>query len=169
MYHSCGPCWHSLPAERSRCLRRGNDIRVWNADHIPFCLFLRLREVLSARHGSRRIHVRGRLSTSDITHDYTAFINRLLGRRSPIIDIEHMQLFCPASLHYLLTATDYTQPTMKSIHNIYPLRYWLGLLPLPLPVKRAAIGTALALRLDKIPVGCDVGNLLTISRKPLPG
>jgi SAM-dependent methyltransferase len=102
-----------------------------------------------------------------VTHDYTAFINRLLGRRSPIIDIEHMQLFCPASLRYLLSASDYTQPTMKSIRNVYPLRYWLGLFPLPLPVKRAAIRTALALRLDKMPVGFDVGNLLTVSRKPL--
>jgi len=29
-----------------------------------------------------------------VTHDYTAPLNRLLGRRSPIIDIEHLQLFC---------------------------------------------------------------------------
>lgn len=101
-----------------------------------------------------------------ITHDYTAFINRLLGRRSPIIDIEHLQLFCPTSLRYLVTAAGYVEPAMTSIRNVYPLRYWLGLLPIPAPVKRGAIKTLRALRLDQMPLGFNVGNLLTVARKP---
>jgi hypothetical protein len=28
-----------------------------------------------------------------VTHDHRGRLNRLLGRRSPIIDIEHLQLF----------------------------------------------------------------------------
>jgi SAM-dependent methyltransferase len=101
-----------------------------------------------------------------ITHDYTALINRVLGRRSPIIDIEHLQLFCPASLRFLMNATGYVQPAMTSIRNVYPLRYWLSLLPIPMPVKRAVVGTTQALRLDRMPVGFNVGNLLTVAWKP---
>ena len=37
-----------------------------------------------------------------VCHDRTAPLNRLLGRRSPIYDIEHLQLFDPRSLRGLL-------------------------------------------------------------------
>jgi SAM-dependent methyltransferase len=101
-----------------------------------------------------------------ITHDYTAALNRLLGRRSPIVDIEHLQLFCPEALRYLVTEAGYVEPVLTSIRNVYPLRYWLGLLPISMPVKRAALGATRALGLDRMPVGFNVGNLLTIARKP---
>ncbi len=66
-----------------------------------------------------------------MTHDYRAPINRLLGRRSPIIDIEHMQLFCPASLDRLLGEAGFADIAIRAIRNRYPLRYWLRLRPLP--------------------------------------
>jgi hypothetical protein len=56
-----------------------------------------------------------------ITHDYTALINRALGRRSPIIDIEHVQLFCPEALRFLVSATGYSVTDIRSIRNVYPL------------------------------------------------
>lgn len=101
-----------------------------------------------------------------ITHDYTASLNRLLGRRSPIVDIEHLQLFCPRSLRYLVTVAGYAEPSIISIRNVYPLRYWLGLLPIPIAVKQAILGATRALNLDRVPVSLDVGNLLTVARKP---
>lgn len=36
-----------------------------------------------------------------VTHDYQGLLNRLLGKRSPIIDIEHMQLFCKQAIKQL--------------------------------------------------------------------
>ena len=37
-----------------------------------------------------------------ITHNADGALNRMLGRRSPIIDIEHLQLFSPDNMTFLL-------------------------------------------------------------------
>ena len=103
-----------------------------------------------------------------VTHDYTALINRVLGARSPIIDIEHLQLFCTASLRHLVSAAGYSVQDIRSIRNVYPLSYWLRLLPMPLSMKRAAIGVTKAAHLANRPIGVNVGNLLTVARKPMP-
>ncbi|MGX7705841.1 class I SAM-dependent methyltransferase [Methylobacterium sp. Gmos1] len=102
-----------------------------------------------------------------VTHDYRAPINRLLGRRSPIIDIEHMQLFCPASLRRLLGEAGFGEIGIGAIRNRYPLRYWLRLLPLPGPLKPAGLAALEALGLGQRSVGLNVGNLLSVARKPL--
>jgi SAM-dependent methyltransferase len=102
-----------------------------------------------------------------ITHDYTAWTNRALGRRSPIIDIEHVQLFCPASLRYLVEAVGYRLNDIVAIRNVYPLSYWMSLLPLPGALKQGILGATRAVRLAQIPVGLNVGNLLTVATKPL--
>ena len=101
-----------------------------------------------------------------ITHDYHAPINRLLGRRSPIIDIEHMQLFCPQSLRYLIDAAGFVQPRIKPIRNTYPLRYWLSLLPISGWPRRMLLACVRRLRLDAAPVSFNVGNLLAVAQKP---
>jgi SAM-dependent methyltransferase len=103
-----------------------------------------------------------------ITHDYTAPINRMLGARSPIIDIEHLQIFCPEALRYLLSTTGYMLNGVQAIRNVYPLSYWMRLLPLPLMLKRAALAATNALRLAQRPVALNVGNLLTVAQKPIP-
>ena len=102
-----------------------------------------------------------------VTHDYRAPINRLLGRRSPIVDIEHMQLFCRASLQRLLARTGFSEVAITAIRNAYPLRYWLRLLPLPGAMKTAGIACADATGLGRLRVGLNVGNLLTVARKPV--
>jgi SAM-dependent methyltransferase len=101
-----------------------------------------------------------------VTHDYTAPLNRLLGRRSPIVDIEHLQLFCRSSLDRLLNDAGLAPLTTTAIVNRYPLRYWLRLAPLP-PALRRAIGGLLRLAgLDRACLGINVGNIMAIGRKP---
>lgn len=104
-----------------------------------------------------------------VTHDYAAPLNRMLGRRSPIIDIEHLQLFCRASLDRLLRDAGLPPLAMRSLVNRYPLRYWLRLTPLPGGLKRAVAAVLGVTRLDRIRLGVDVGNLLAIGRKPASG
>lgn len=101
-----------------------------------------------------------------VTHDYTAPINRLLGRRSPIIDIEHLQLFCRSSIGKLLASSGFVTVEITPLVNRYPLRYWLRLAPLPGPVKKLGRQTLAVLGLSGLRIGVNVGNLLTIGRKP---
>jgi SAM-dependent methyltransferase len=101
-----------------------------------------------------------------VTHDYTAPLNRLLGRRSPIVDIEHLQLFCRSSLDRLLTDAGLKALAMSTIVNRYPLRYWVRLAPLS-PSVRSVIGGLLRVTgLDRACLGVNVGNVLAIGRKP---
>jgi SAM-dependent methyltransferase len=59
-----------------------------------------------------------------VTHDYRGRLNRLLGRRSPIIDIEHMQLFSERSIRTLFEATGYLNVRVERFVNRYAFRYW---------------------------------------------
>jgi len=102
-----------------------------------------------------------------VTHDYTALLNRLLGRRSPIIDIEHLQLFCPASLDWLLRDAGLAPEATRALMNRYPLRYWLRLAPLPDSLKYMAARLLRLLHLDRVELETNVGNLLAIGRKPV--
>lgn len=101
-----------------------------------------------------------------IAHDSLAWINRLLGRRSPIIDIEHLQLFCRPSLDALLTASGFSTATIAPLVNRYPLRYWLRLTPLPPALKDGFARIFALLGLGKARVGMNVGNLLAVGYKP---
>lgn len=102
-----------------------------------------------------------------VTHDYAAPLNRLLGRRSPIIDIEHLQLFCRPSLDRLLGDAGLPPQQISALVNRYPLRYWLRLTPLPGGMKRI-VGDLLGfIGLGGVRLGVNVGNLLAIGRKPI--
>jgi SAM-dependent methyltransferase len=100
-----------------------------------------------------------------ITHNYRGTLNRLLGRRSPIIDIEHLQLFSLPSIRALLENSGFSGIKVMPFWNRYPLRYWMRLLPLPLTRKRALIGLANRTGLGGIPVAANVGNMLSIGYK----
>jgi SAM-dependent methyltransferase len=98
-----------------------------------------------------------------ITHNANGALNRLLGRRSPIIDIEHLQLFSPDNLPVLLDRAGFRDTKIESFKNTYPLRYWLRLAPLPMKQKILAMADAIGLGPLSIPA--NVGNILTTAWK----
>ena len=71
-----------------------------------------------------------------VSHNYRNWLMRLMGARSPIIDIEHLQVFSPSSLAKALIRAGFDAPAIESFANRYPLHYWFRLLPLPRLVKR---------------------------------
>ena len=100
-----------------------------------------------------------------VVHNWQGWLNRALGLRSPIIDVEHLQLFNPRSITYLLEKSGFKSVKVQAISNSYPLRYWLRLTPLPNRAKnllgRIIEGSGVA----RIRVPLRVGNILAIARK----
>ncbi len=101
-----------------------------------------------------------------VCHDRRAPINRLLSMRSPIIDIEHVQLFSPRSVMELLRRGGLEEIGHRTIRNRYPIRYWARLLPLPVGVHdrlgRRLEGDGIGAR----PVALNVGNMLAWGQAP---
>lgn len=95
-----------------------------------------------------------------VTHDYRSLVNRLLGKRSPIIDIEHMQLFSERSVRHLFESAGYSNITVKAFVNTYSLRYWMRLAPLPRSMKSAMSGLISCLGMGNVKLGVNVGNLI---------
>ena len=101
-----------------------------------------------------------------ICHNRRALSARLLGRKSPIFDIEHLQLFSPVSARYLLEQNGYTKVKVVPVVNRYPLRYWLRLLPLPRDLKLSLIRTLDWLGAGGWSLSIPVGNIAVIGFKP---
>ena len=90
----------------------------------------------------------------------------MLGRRSPIFDIEHVQLFSARSVSTLLREAGFERVEVHPLRNRYPLRYWLQLAPLAGRLK-AALRTSLeAVRLDGRPATLGAGNIFAVAYKP---
>ena len=104
-----------------------------------------------------------------VCHDRRAPLNRLLGRRSPIMDIEHLQLFSRASARALLERAGFGGVEVAPITNRYPLHYWLKLAPLPRRVKRPLVAGARSDRLRSFALALPVGNLAVTGVRPRLG
>lgn len=100
-------------------------------------------------------------------HDYRSWSARLLGRRSPIYDIQHLQLFSPLSLGRLLENTGLTEVSIRPLCNRYPLSYWLRLLPLGHAAKGRVLSLVTHLGLDKRTLSLCPGNLVAFGLKSL--
>lgn len=71
-----------------------------------------------------------------VDHNYRAFLNRLLKEKSPIYDIEHLQLYSPKSLRCLLESAGFEKISIQPLINTYPFQYWFKLFPFPTSLKQ---------------------------------
>ena len=102
-----------------------------------------------------------------VTHNRRSTVNRLLGKRSPIIDVEHMQLFSDVSLIALFKRTGYEHIEVKAFPNRYALHYWLRLTPLPPFLKNLILKVLARMRWDSCKLSLNVGNTMGVGFKPL--
>jgi len=160
----------AAPPHRRPWIRQGvfeeQDFEPESFDLI--CCFMTMEHVLDpkviAAAALRLLRPGGAFVT--VTHDYRGRLNRLLGRRSPIIDIEHMQLFSDSSIRILFETTGYSNVRVERLINRYAFRYWWRLAPAPGPIKRAVAKSAEVVRFDRVKLGVDVGNAITSGVKP---
>lgn len=100
-----------------------------------------------------------------VVHNWQGFLNRALGLHSPIIDVEHLQLFNPSSLNTLLKLAGFDDIKIITICNRYPLKYWLRLTPLSPKLKEVIDAILKKLVLSDIILPMRVGNILAIGSK----
>lgn len=101
-----------------------------------------------------------------VCHDRRAPVNRALGLKSPIVDVEHMQLFSPRSIVELLQRGGLVDVGREVIRNRYPMRYWARLLPLPSAAAGALDGALERTGLARRPLSFGVGNQIAWGVKP---
>jgi SAM-dependent methyltransferase len=118
-------------------------------------------EPLALLKGARRL-LRPGGAFAAVCHDHRAPLNRILGRRSPIYDLEHLQLFSRPSLAKLFVRAGFQRVRVVRISNRYPLGYWLRLFPLPGAIKGPAQTLLKATGLARLGLSLPVGNLWAV-------
>lgn len=101
-----------------------------------------------------------------ICHNHESLSTKILGRKSPIFDIEHLQLFSPKSAKEILMRSGYIDIEIRRVHNKYPLYYWIKLLPFLKPnAKRRLIPLLKKNFLGRLPIYMPTGNIAVIGYK----
>lgn len=70
-----------------------------------------------------------------VCHDRFSIVNRILREKSPIFDIEHLQILNKVGVKLLLERHGFVDVKVRPISNKYPIAYWLLLSPIPKVVK----------------------------------
>jgi SAM-dependent methyltransferase len=95
-----------------------------------------------------------------VTHDYGSFVNKFLGKRSPIIDIEHMQLFSKISIFELFNRCNFYDILVSPFENRYSVAYWIRLAPFPDRLKLGLLKLIKYIGCDKFKLKIGVGNII---------
>lgn len=98
-------------------------------------------------------------------HDVESLSAKLLKDKSPIIDIEHIYLFSKKTMRQIFEKHKFTIIEIKGAKNVHFLNYWIYLFPLPQPLKKTALKIFESLRLDKLKIRVNPGNLYLTARK----
>lgn len=70
-----------------------------------------------------------------IAHNVEAFPARVLGERSPIIDVQHTHLFGKTTLRRIFEKNGFDVIDVFDVHNLFSLKYLLHMAPLPTSLK----------------------------------
>jgi hypothetical protein len=100
-----------------------------------------------------------------VCHNSRSLSARLLGTKSPIFDVEHLQIFSKDSLRFLFEVAGYHQSHIRMFWNTYPAEYWAKLFPFPDRVKRAALRFLSSSGVGRFPIPLAAGNLIAWAEK----
>lgn len=100
-----------------------------------------------------------------VCHDYLSTANRIMGLKSPIYDIEHLQIFSKRGIRKLMEKMQFRDIQVFTIKNKYSLKYWAKLFPLPKKVKRILLKRLEHSKLGNMMIGINVGNVGIICKK----
>jgi len=101
-----------------------------------------------------------------VVHNRKALSATILGFKSPIFDVEHLQLFSPETARSLLERAGYEDVHVAPLYNRYPLSYWMKLLPFPGGVKDGLLRAISSSGLGKALLSLPAGNLVCAGYAP---
>jgi SAM-dependent methyltransferase len=100
-------------------------------------------------------------------HNVAAWSARLMGERSPIIDVEHTYLYSAQTMRRLFERAGLEVVSVRPALNTYSLLYLTRLLPLPHHVKTVLLNRLSGTRLGQSRWSVPLGNLCLMARRPL--
>jgi SAM-dependent methyltransferase len=100
-----------------------------------------------------------------LNHDAASLSARVLGDRSPIVDVEHYYLYSRDTLGRLVKAHGFEVVESGSVWNDYTLGYMARLLPLPGGIKRALLRFLAWSRVGSLRVRVPLGNLYLVASR----
>lgn len=100
-----------------------------------------------------------------INHDIRALPNRILGARSPIVDIEHTYLYNKNTQKRLFLGAGFRVLDIFSVKNWFTLNYLISLLPLRKNIQDFLIGLAGKIGIGRLSIKIKPGNLGIIAKK----
>ena len=101
-----------------------------------------------------------------LNHNVDAPSARLLGERSPIVDVEHPFLYSPKTMARVAGAHGFVVADAGPARNRVTVRYLAWLAPLPGTIKRRALAWLKGARIGRVTISVPLGNLYFIARTP---
>lgn len=101
-----------------------------------------------------------------VAHNRHAFSARILGLKSPIYDVEHLQLFARKTGRRLLERAGFRGVRVFAIWNFYPVQYWMRLFPFSPRLKPGMSWFLKWSGLGTVRVSLPAGNIVLAGFKP---
>ena len=101
-----------------------------------------------------------------LNHNVEAASARLLGERSPIVDVEHPFLYSPKTMAKVAAAHGFVVAESGPARNRVTVRYLAWLAPQPAAIKRRVLDWLKNARIGRLTFSVPLGNLYFIARKP---
>ena len=99
-------------------------------------------------------------------HNERSWSARLMGERSPIIDVEHTHLYTLKSGEALFRKIGFTDVSSGAYNNHYSLAYILHLIPISRTLRKRILESFMGSVLSKIKVVLPLGNMWVAGAKP---
>ena len=99
-------------------------------------------------------------------HNERSWSARLMGERSPIIDVEHTHLYTRSSGEALFKKIGFVEVKSGAYNNHYSLAYILHLIPISRTFRKKVLESSLGNLLSKIKVVVPLGNMWIAGTKP---
>jgi ubiquinone/menaquinone biosynthesis C-methylase UbiE len=99
-------------------------------------------------------------------HNERSWSARLMGERSPIIDVEHTHLYTRASGEALFKKIGFIDVRSGAYNNHYSLAYILHLIPISRTFRKRVLESPVGTLLGKIKVIVPLGNMWVAGTKP---